>query len=223
MVSKQDISSSVAKWFVRTVSIMEEDGKLMFRRKLAGVRTFLGLEVPSSFSSTSVTHDCVQNCSQVPRLESEFHFSEPAPLCSSPVGMYSHLRYRWKQQSRQPHPQRKQGWSVRNRKDTGAENTNTLGTNLKPGQVSGCSLYALCLTDFGLHSQPFSIGRIFLNSDSEHHSFLWGGGAGTFAVQLILSNLLSHIFPLSVSLTLQYLFNGKMISECQRAGHLMTQ
>lgn len=175
MVSKQDISSSVAKWFVRTVSIMEEDGKLMFRRKLAGVRTFLGLEVPSSFSSTSVTHDCVQNCSQVPRLESEFHFSEPAPLCSSPVGMYSQLRYRWKQQSRQSHPQRKQGWSVRNRKDTGAENTNTLGTNLKPGQVSGCSLYALCLTDFGLHSQPFSIGRIFLNSDSEHHSFLWGG------------------------------------------------
>lgn len=47
---------------------------------------------------------------------------------------------------------------------------------LKPGQVSWTSLYTLCLTDFGLHLQPFSISRIFLAGlSSEHHSL---GGAG---------------------------------------------
>ncbi len=39
------------------------------------------------------------------------------------------------------------------------------GDQLKPEQVSCLSLYIWCLTDFGLHSQPVSISRIFLDAD----------------------------------------------------------
>ncbi len=103
--------------------------------------TSLLRKCPISFSSTIFLHDCVQNCSVIcccNHMLSESYSPKFVPLSSFPVTMYSPLSYQWEQQSRQSHLYGKQGWSVRNRKNTGAENTDTLGTSIRrlPGVLS---------------------------------------------------------------------------------------
>lgn len=140
MVSKQDISSSGAKWFVRTVGIMEEDGKLKLRRKLAGEIT----RVPSSLVPLVSLMSVCRIAPERPAVAScrrEFAFLRSR----SAVSMFSRLRYRWERRSRQPHLWRKQGWSVRNRKNTGAENTDTPGTSSSLGKSPGV-LSTLCVS-----------------------------------------------------------------------------
>lgn len=132
-----------------------EDGMLKLSSKLAGGRTFLAVDYSISFSSTTFTHDRVQNRSLIPAVHlssiSQNSLSSPAPQSpcipglgtgeSSGAGGLTCRGNRADQSGTGRTP----GWKTQ--------------THWGPAQAWAsllrCSLYVLCLTDFGLHSQLF--------------------------------------------------------------------
>lgn len=119
---------------------------------------------PIFFSSTSFSHVRVQNRSRTPRrsLVSSGVCSSQKSLCSQHV-FPAQVPVRAAEQAASP-VEEAGVISQEQEEHRGGKHRHT-GDQLKPGQVSWCSLYALCLTDFGLHSQPFSISRVFLDAD----------------------------------------------------------
>lgn len=121
---------------------------LKFGRKLAGERTFRTEVYAISFSSTSFTNDCVQNCSLIPRcslssvsqnwLPSRHVIPSSGSSESSGAGGLT-----WRGNRDDPSGTgRTPGWKTQTPRGSAQAWTSLL-----------VSLYALCLNDFGLHSQ----------------------------------------------------------------------
>lgn len=116
----------------------------------------------------------MQNCSLTcccSHVLSELYFSELSPLSSSPINLYSQPRHRGEQRSSRHSPAEEAGLISQEQEEHRGGKLRYTGDQLKPMQVSGRSVCTLCLADFGLHSQPFSINGIFCQQDDPYITF----------------------------------------------------
>lgn len=123
----------------------------MFRTKLAGERNFLAPDVSHLFfRSTRFTLECVQNCRLIPRCGRVCRLS-----CTSQSSPRS-LALRSPAIPSRGAPSESCGAGRLTCAGSRGDRSGTGGTPGWKAQVrSGLAVFSLCLTDFGLHSQPF--------------------------------------------------------------------